>query len=125
MAAAGFDAPSDDLSALREALATLSEGLAEEIARLADLRKRSVEARAQAEEIKRRSLDCRLATAEQAADRAEAYAAYLENSATGQDRGRRIRMARQEREIAAMERRKAERLRERARIHLERESTPH
>jgi hypothetical protein len=127
VASAGSGDRFDDLTALRDAVVVLTAGLAVEKARLAELRRRSLRVRDQTEAIRESSFRHRVAAAEQAeqfADHADAFADYLEGNATGQDRGRRLRMAQQEREFAAVERRNAARLRERSRGHLELEAVP-
>lgn len=93
--------------------------------RLAELRKRLEDATSRVEKLKRQIVSGRLNAAEQAertANQADAFAAHLEASAEGQAREHRLRIASREREVAALERRNAARLREAGAgpLHLER-----
>ena len=82
--------------------------------RLAELRQRVADATARSESLKAQMIRERLNAAAQAeviADQAEAFAANLEAGAVGEARNERIKMAEKERQIAAIERRNAAKLR--------------
>lgn len=102
-----------DLAAERERLSALRQTLEHATTRAGTL----------AGEMERN----RLATAAQAdlvAEQAEAFAGYLEATAGGRDRERKLRLATREREIAALERRNAAKLRSGGSGPLDLESPP-
>ena len=93
--------------------------------RLAIERNRLAEMRQQVKTLKERGIRDRLNAADLAdlvADQAESCAALLEGMAVGEARDRRLKLAQREREIAAVERRNAARLRQAGAgpMHLER-----
>lgn len=106
-------------------LVELASRLAAERARLAEMRQRVERASGRARDLQERGIRQRLKAADQAdlvADTAEWFAAYLEAKALGDPRDPRLKVAQREREIAALERRNAARLRETGAgpLHLER-----
>lgn len=103
--------PADDEAHLVE----LRDHLGREQQRLVELGRRAEAATARAEILRARIISDRLSAADQAellADQAEAFAAHLEAGAVGPARNHRLKLAQREREIAAVERRNAARLRE-------------
>jgi hypothetical protein len=98
----------------RERRADERERLMRERERLVDQRERLVAERTIGRDLQIRMISIRMAAAERAekmADQAEAYAAYLEDSALVVDTDKRLTLAKRERDIAAVERRNALKLR--------------
>ena len=96
-------------------LVQLRNRLATERERLAELRPRVEQATSRAKALNERSMRDRLKAADQAdlvADTAESFAAYLEAKAGGGAGDPRLKVAQREREIAALERRNAAKLRQ-------------
>jgi sulfite oxidase len=99
----------------RERRADERERLMDERERLVDQRDRLVAGRTTARDLQSRMISIRIAAAERAekmAAEAEAYAAYLEKNTVAEDADKRLLLAQRERDIAAVERRNALRLRE-------------
>ncbi len=116
-------APTDEEGRLIE----LREHLAGEQARLAELRQRVEQATSRASTLKERMVRDRLIAADQAelvADQAESFAAQLEAVAVGPSKDHRLKLAQREREIAAVERRNAAKLRQAGAGPLQLESPP-
>lgn len=104
-------APADEDGHLVE----LRKRLASEQERLAWLRQQVEQATGRAKTLKERVIRDRLRAAVQAervADTAESFAAYLEARAGGDAGDPRLKVAQREREIAALERRNAAKLRQ-------------
>ncbi len=104
-------APADEDGHLVE----LRNRLASERERLARLQQRVEQARSGAKTLQERCIRDRLKAADQAdlvADTAESFAAYLQARAGGNAGDRRLKVAQREREIAALERRNAVKLRQ-------------
>ncbi len=106
-------------------LAELENRLTTERNRLAEMRQRVEQAASRAKTLQERSIRDRLKAADQAdlvVDTAESFATYLEARAVGDAGERRLKVAQREREIAAVERRNAAKLRQAGAgpLHLER-----
>jgi DNA repair exonuclease SbcCD ATPase subunit len=125
----------DRIADQREVDADIRERLADEREKLVDGRERLIEAResmieartSQNRGVAEGLVQVRLTAAERAeriADQAESYAAYLEGTADRGDREQRLKLAGRERDIAAVERRNAARLRDLGTTPLRLESLP-